>query len=82
MGEERSPVFGKPCLGAMGGEVRLPPGEPCREGEFCPEPGDLASGGEETGWTPGTCGDEKGIHRPLTHSFQHLFIQSFRQSAG
>lgn len=39
MGVERAPAPGKPCLGAMGGEVRLPPGEPCREGECLPRAG-------------------------------------------
>lgn len=53
VGEERALVLRKPCLGAMGGEVRLPPGEPCREGEFCPEPGDLESGWRRDRVDPG-----------------------------
>ena len=44
VGKEQSPTPGKPCLEDMGGEVRLPPGEPCREGECMPQPGVLASG--------------------------------------
>lgn len=36
VGEEQESVPGKPCLGAMEGEVRLPPGESCREGERLP----------------------------------------------
>lgn len=39
VGVERAPAPGKPGLGAMGGEVRLPPGEPCREGECLPRAG-------------------------------------------
>lgn len=76
-GEEQESVPGKPCLGAMEGEVRLPPGESCREGECLPR----AQGpGVWLAMRPGgrprvVCGARKGIHRLLMHSFTRLFIQ-------
>lgn len=77
VGEEQESVPGKPCLGAMDGEVRLPPGESCREGERLPRaqgPGRLA-GDETRRAASGSCGDRKDIHQLLMHSFTHLFIQ-------
>lgn len=78
-GKERALAPGKPRPGAMGEQLRLPPGEPCREGECRPRAG---APGVWVAMRPG--GRSRVLWRrvrdtPTLSAFIHAFILSASQ---